>query len=868
MRSLLALAALVPWFTTAQVAQPEVDLLALERDVAAAHSAVPIAADRGLLTLRLESHLRAAAAAGDLKRAHKLSALMAQSGNDPEWRHPFTAAAATRRLQLPQPDGHCVEAHSIDVGESLQIDHLQRADATDIWFGFVAPEAGLYVVSSIGSLGDSRLDLWQTCGLRPGELLGSNDDYYGLHAALALRAERAGQRFAIRFRNEGRLRSDRLTVISGGFEISGQVTTALPPQTSIRVSAQSEDGSWQGDAMVNAADGRYSLVISSNTRVALRTTMFSNPAGLLTLAHPDQGCLDAGGFLLSGCGDPASWSQFDPAQAPHADVDFHLPLGAKLGGLMIDRQTGAPLELGLASIRIVGTEHVRTAWTDDIGRYLIDGLPEYDYTIEASSVGYVRQLHQNIACPGNLCDPTLGTAVSPQTAAVTAVSFQLDPSARLHVNVTGVPPSELVTARMLDAAGNSTINATAQADQSGLARISVDQAPGAFRFYILGQLIVSQLYPDLTCSSFFCPGQTTDGALLQMPENGELELSMQAVMRPWLRGRIVDAADASPIVDATVSVFGEAFGNTVTDAAGGYALRQHPGDYLLRVTAPRHIDEAYPDVPCQGVPIHDCPAAQTITLGPVDIDGLDMDLDLGGVIRGTISTDPQIPPMTPYGIVLFDVTTGGIISLTSLDGRYAIHDLLPGEYRIGMTGGSFGTFPLYPMLYDGVYCDRWSSGQATFTNCSGPGDIVEVAIAAVTDDIDFLGYYSDMRAVRVARGDTLEPLPGVVVDMWTSTGDYIDAAVTNAAGVVLVGAFAAQTGSPSDFLISTSNALGLVDEVYDDIACPDGPAFFGLCSLAGATPISNWSPAPGSPPLHIRLLPEGSDALWADGFEN
>jgi hypothetical protein len=356
-----------------------------------------------------------------------------------------------------------------------------------------------------------------------------------------------------------------------------------------------------------------------------------------------------------------------------------------------------------------------------------------------------------------------------------------------------------------------------------------------------------------------------------MPESGQLLLSMQAVQRPRLSGRITDASDGSPITDASIFVFGERSEYASTDADGNYVFPfLHPGVYQIRVGAPRHIDEAYPDVHCQGLPIYKCPGVQTITLELEDLTGIDMDLDYGGVIRGRVQTDPQTSPMVPYDIHLFALDDPQLFSAktTTNGAAYAIYDLLPGQYRVGMTGGSFGAFPLYPMLYDGVYCDRWVWNQPAFSNCSGPGDILEVELGQVIEAVDFLGYFSDARAIKVARADTAEPIAGVVMDMWTPEGDYIDSAVTNAAGFVLVGAFPAQTGTPQDFLLSTSNGIGLIDEVYDDISCPEGAAFFGLCSLAGATPISNWSPAPGSPLLHLRLLPAGSDALWVDGFED
>ena len=67
--------------------------------------------------------------------------------------------------------------------------------------------------------------------------------------------------------------------------------------------------------------------------------------------------------------------------------------------------------------------------------------------------------------------------------------------------------------------------------------------------------------------------------------------------------------------------------------------------------------------------------------------------------------------------------------------------------------------------------------------------------------------------------------------------------------------------------MSTSNGLNFIDEVFDDIQCPEGSAFFGLCSLAGADLLSSTEIGPNAPPLRIRLSPRDSDVLMANGFE-
>jgi hypothetical protein len=79
------------------------------------------------------------------------------------------------------------------------------------------------------------------------------------------------------------------------------------------------------------------------------------------------------------------------------------------------------------------------------------------------------------------------------------------------------------------------------------------------------------------------------------------------------------------------------------------------------------------------------------------------------------------------------------------------------------------------------------------------------------------------------------PLQYVAIDLWrVSTGAHCGVGTTNADGYYAVNDYPNQCYDASR--LSTDVDPGIYEnEVYDGIACPNGPAYLGLCSLDGGT---------------------------------
>ena len=65
--------------------------------------------------------------------------------------------------------------------------------------------------------------------------------------------------------------------------------------------------------------------------------------------------------------------------------------------------------------------------------------------------------------------------------------------------------------------------------------------------------------------------------------------------------------------------------------------------------------------------------------------------------------------------------------------------------------------------------------------------------------------------------------------------------------------------------VSTDAGGPFIDELFDDVACPDGPAFLGLCPLANATPIA--VPTTSPTPIVVGFTLNRVDAVFANGFD-
>ena len=420
--------------------------------------------------------------------------------------------------------------------------------------------------------------------------------------------------------------------------------------------------------------------------------------------------------------------------------------------------------------------------------------------------------------------------------------------------------------------GTGGILARGRAGADGVANVEIDRAPGPFRFWANSYYVISQVYPSHLCDDLNCTDEVLLGGILNMPEEGLLQLTMPMSSRAPVRGRIVEAVTGNGVEYARVSFrrVGTAPTSTydiVTDEQGYYDFANvvHPGQYFVHAGSGEHVDELYPEIVCQGpFQLWNCGEGTAITIPLGGLEGLDFELNRSATITGSLTESGQPYVGTSLTFALLDndlISEGGGNSFSS---TYELDDIIPGTYRLGLRSG-YSTTPIYPMLYDAIYCDRPDDEQYPFENCPvGAGEVITLVSGEERTGVDFEIKSFNGRMVEVTRSDTGAPLAAIALDLWSTQGNWIAAVTTNAAGRARVTPYS--VSFPGEFLLSTSNGLNFIDEVFDDIQCPEGSAFFGLCSLAGADLLSSTEIGPNAPPLRIRLSPRDSDVLMANRF--
>jgi hypothetical protein len=330
-----------------------------------------------------------------------------------------------------------------------------------------------------------------------------------------------------------------------------------------------------------------------------------------------------------------------------------------------------------------------------------------------------------------------------------------------------------------------------------------------------------------------------------------------------------DAATGAGLVAVTIRLFGtfqnqfSYISEATTDASGSYAVEGLTAGtyYATTYLAEGYVDEAFGDVWCLG----QCSSQIARSGAPIvvgagtETQGRDFLLARGGSIDGTItgvlspgSATPVVGASVYVYSVVGDQLAGGWGGMTDAAGRYRITGLPGGTYYLQVQppteNGLLGQF------YGGSPC-----GDACDLRLPINGVPIQVATGVPTTG----------REVQVARGGsisgvvtnaaTLLPVPNAFVNASALVGGqprtfgygYTDAA----------GAFSISALPPGTYSLWTDNRVGLIDQVYPDVACPG--TCTPLLSQHLTVPVAQYATTTGR---NFALDPGGSImGLTTDG---
>ena len=191
-----------------------------------------------------------------------------------------------------------------------------------------------------------------------------------------------------------------------------------------------------------------------------------------------------------------------------------------------------------------------------------------------------------------------------------------------------------------------------------------------------------------------------------------------------------------------------------------------------------------------------------VTAG-VTTEGIDFELAKGGRISGTVTEDRTGTPLEGVFVDLF-TPTGEFISNPSSDsmGDYLSPALPAGTYF----ARSWNDQGYVNELYDDVPC---------FGCVVTSGTPIVLTAGTITEDIDIDLEQGSQISGTVTQDGGGAPIEGIHVEVWSSSGQLLAWAGTDASGNYVINeGFAAGL-----YYVKTWNDLGYINELYDGVPC-------------------------------------------------
>lgn len=600
------------------------------------------------------------------------------------------------------------------------------------------------------------------------------------------------------------------------------------------------------DSWSTFSDGLYSIrdVAPGTFRIA------ATGAGVVSEAWDDipctTDCATAGDVIVV------------EAATETRDIDFSLVRLGSISGRITDHATGLGIVNARARLYDKDGIFVSSRGVGLDGEFRFLSLAASDYFVTAEHSAYEDELWNDLPCEGG-CDVTQGAPINVVLETETpGIDLALVRKPWLEGTVLEQGSGEPISfggVTLYDTAGGWADSASV----NGGSYVFNALQEGTYYAVARGRdQHVDVLWGYGPCYRGVSAGgcDPLDGTAIVVDADGttvDFELPLGGV----ISGTVSHAADGGELTSGSVYIFdqhGQSVGLASFDGQGGWSERGFgTGTYFAATSFTQFVDQLWSGQVCESpsgaFPQCDVTAGTPIavTIG-AEVTGIDFMLDELGQVRGTLRSEDGGD--LDYGFLhLYDSTgtrVGSAFVGSAAISSFHFDRLQPGHYFLGTEE------------FDGNH-DRIFGGDSCEPGPCDPssGTPVTVALNGTTGPIDIvldIGPGFDV-AVRSITGT---PVAGASIDVWDGNGQWLQTVLTGADGT-------ARAGMPAGtYRLSTDNGQGLVDELWQDVPCPDGPAYLGLCDLAAATPVVLTTPV--VEPVHFEL--EDPAALFYDGFES
>ncbi len=534
-------------------------------------------------------------------------------------------------------------------------------------------------------------------------------------------------------------------------------------------------------------------------------------------------------------------------------IDFSLDLGGRISGTVTSSATGAPLADVLVQIFDTTGTWVTGAYTDASGLYTCgagsgSGIPSGSYYARTSNNGgYVNELYDGISCPGQSCGLVGARPISVTApAATTGIDFALEPGGRISATITSSVSGAPLADVQVDIYGSTGNYVTGGSTNASGVYASRDGLPTGTYYARTwnDQGYVDELYNDIACPIQSC-GDVTGGTPINV--TAPLTSAINIALAPGGRvsGTVTDVTTGQPLAYVTVSLYGPGgtwLGHGYTNGSGVYTTSGVPtGTYYARTSNPLgYIDELYDNILCPCTVTEGTPIA--VTAGATTT-GINFALGSGGRISGTVTSAAT---GTPLANVLVDIYTSAgawvALGVTNASGLYASGAGLPSGmyYARALSNQDY-----VDELYNDIACP---AGSCSVTS----GTPISVTSPLTTPGIDFALTTGGRISGTVTDGSSGLPIAGVSVRIYNSSGALLTTANS-------YGTYTTWLGLPTGtYYVATFNSRGYVDELFDNIPCPDGS-----CTIITGTPVAVTAGTTTSG-ISFELRP---DLVFKNGFE-
>lgn len=776
---------------------------------------------------------------------------------------------------LGEAGSQCRNAVAFDAGTGLR---LSISNGKSVWFRVQLNRARDVLLSTRGSNFDARLSVFADCRLATQEADSVGDDNFGLQAEVGLDGGKQAFWY-VRLDNIGTrpgqavLSAKWVVARIRGVLVRDSDSTLLPFRMVSMFRVNGADAVFASSQYTNS-QGLYEFIIGQEGTYAVRTSRSyeSGSAEFIPEAFDDKKCFDYRETSLESCG--AAGNRFTPIVITtdgtyHAN--FRLENAATLVGTISTSVDGTPLANASVNIDVGGYSGQSTVYTDETGRYRIPGIISSPVYLRSYSVDHLIQTFNGINCPvPHTCPPiTTGEPISMSPGGTRRIDMQLQRSHVLNVSITVTGPPNLNfygSVALLNLSGQ--VVGTGNIN-SGSARIG-PVAPGVYKVRATSSTTYGQLYGGVECASD-CIGELALGtSITVLPNTASTQISMNLRRLPILSVHLGEDGSNFPIEQASLFLYSSSPYSQIHASRVGEGQYKFsavpPGTYLLYVASDQHIDEVYNNVVCEDAntnPITVCSGAAPITFNNSSPDRvLEISLARSSSISGRVTGLSGAYPLSNAGFTLLNpsgTAINGVYARTQLNSNdYLIEDVQAGSYRIAVRADS-----TVPQIYNGINCISAQNGPFTGCNITAAQPVI-VQNTSATTGIDFHLIKRGARHVRVVNSLGL-PIAGVALDVWNENLTRVTSNLTNANGDAQVGPPPYSSTNTTGYYISTDNELGYRDEVYNNLACPAGSAFYGLCSVAGGA-LVQFSTNELHPPITIQLEEVGR--LFNNGFES